>query len=118
MRKLKIIEHLSLDGVIQHSADGDDFPYSDWTAPFRPDAGRDAMLLAYGEHCNLLVRTGERSCAHGSPARRFELVGTHGFAAGIVLNVYKLVGMLKPGQASHVQPMTGSRTTSSRQTSA
>jgi hypothetical protein len=33
MRKLKIIEHISLDGVIQHSADDGDFPYSDWTAP-------------------------------------------------------------------------------------
>ena len=28
MRQLKIMEHISLDGVIQHSADGDDFPYS------------------------------------------------------------------------------------------
>ena len=27
MRKLKIIEHISLDGVIQHSADDGDFPY-------------------------------------------------------------------------------------------
>jgi len=26
MRKLKICEHISLDGVIQHSADDDDFP--------------------------------------------------------------------------------------------
>jgi hypothetical protein len=30
MRKLKIIEHISLDGVIQ-SSDEDDFPYTDWT---------------------------------------------------------------------------------------
>jgi hypothetical protein len=29
MRKLKIMEHISLDGVIQHSADDGDFPYSD-----------------------------------------------------------------------------------------
>ena len=29
MRKLKIIEHISLDGVIQHSADDGGFPYSD-----------------------------------------------------------------------------------------
>ena len=35
MRKLKIVEHISLDGVIQHSADDGDFPYSDWTAPYR-----------------------------------------------------------------------------------
>jgi len=26
MRTLKIIEHISLDGVVQHSADGGDFP--------------------------------------------------------------------------------------------
>ncbi len=36
MKKLKIIEHISLDGVIQNSADGGDFLYSDWTAPYRP----------------------------------------------------------------------------------
>ena len=33
MRKLKIIEHISLDGVIQNSVDGAAFPYSDWPAP-------------------------------------------------------------------------------------
>ena len=35
MRKIKIMEHISLDGVIQHSADDGDFPYSDWTVPYR-----------------------------------------------------------------------------------
>jgi len=55
MRKLRIIEHVSLDGVIQHSADHGDFPYSDWTAPYRTPAGRDAMLAAYGETCDLLL---------------------------------------------------------------
>lgn len=55
MRKLKIIEHISLDGVIQHSADGDDFAYSDWTAPYRTPAGRDAMIAAYGERIDLLL---------------------------------------------------------------
>ena len=29
MRKLKIIEHISLDGVIQVSGDDGDFPYGD-----------------------------------------------------------------------------------------
>jgi RibD C-terminal domain len=44
MRKLKLIEHISLDGVIQVSGgpgeDGD-FPYGDWTAPLsahRPES--------------------------------------------------------------------------------
>jgi dihydrofolate reductase len=55
VRKLKIIEHISLDGVIQHSADGGDFPYSDWTAPYRTPAGRDAMLAAYGGSFDLLL---------------------------------------------------------------
>jgi dihydrofolate reductase len=55
MRRLKIIEHISLDGVIQHSADHDDFPYSDWTAPYRTPAGRDAMLAAYGGSFDLLL---------------------------------------------------------------
>jgi hypothetical protein len=32
MRKLKIIEHMSLDGVMQNSRDDNDFPYGDWTA--------------------------------------------------------------------------------------
>lgn len=55
MRKLKIIEHVSLDGVIQHSADGGEFPYSDWTAPYRTPAGRDAVMAAHGESFDLLL---------------------------------------------------------------
>ncbi len=55
MRKLKITEHISLDGVIQHSADDNNFSYSDWTAPYRTLAGRDAVLAAYGERFDLLL---------------------------------------------------------------
>jgi dihydrofolate reductase len=55
VRKIKIVEHISLDGVIQHSADDGDFPYSDWTAPYRTPAGRDAILAAYGESFGLLL---------------------------------------------------------------
>ena len=55
MRKLKIIEHISLDGVIQHSADDDDFPYSDWSAPYRTAAGRDLVMAAHGERFDLLL---------------------------------------------------------------
>ena len=54
MRKLKIIEHTSLDGVIQNSGE-DGFPYSDWTAPYRTPAGQDAMLAAHGERFDLLL---------------------------------------------------------------
>lgn len=55
MRTLKIVEHVSLDGVIQHSADDGDFPYGDWTVPYRTPAGRDAVLAAHGEHFDLLL---------------------------------------------------------------
>lgn len=55
MRKLKIIEHISLDGVLQVSADDDDFPYGEWTAPYRTPAGREVMLAAHGERFDLLL---------------------------------------------------------------
>jgi len=55
MRTLKIMEHISLDGVIQHSTDDDGFPYSDWTAPYRTPAGRDAVMAAHGERFDLLL---------------------------------------------------------------
>jgi dihydrofolate reductase len=55
MRKLKIMEHISLDGVIQHSADDGDFPYGDWTAPYRTPAGRDAVLAAHGARFDLVL---------------------------------------------------------------
>ncbi len=55
MRTLKVIEHISLDGVIQHSADDGDFPYSSWIAPYRTPAGGDAVLAAQGERFDLLL---------------------------------------------------------------
>jgi dihydrofolate reductase len=57
MRKLKLIEHMSLDGVIQNTADPDDprFPYADWTAPYRTPAGFAMVLAAHGERFDLLL---------------------------------------------------------------
>jgi len=55
MRKLRIFEHISLDGVIQQSVDENDFPYSDWSAPYRTPAGRDVLLALYGESFDLLI---------------------------------------------------------------
>jgi dihydrofolate reductase len=55
MRKIKIIEHMSLDGVIQTTGEDDGFPYGDWTAPYRTPAGRDAIAAAQGESFDLLL---------------------------------------------------------------
>jgi dihydrofolate reductase len=57
MRKLKIFEHISLDGVIQIRAPGEDadYPYGDWTEPYRSPAGRDAVLALQGESFDLLL---------------------------------------------------------------
>jgi len=193
MRKLTIMEHISLDGVIQQSADDGDFPYSDWTAPYRTPAGRDAILAAHGDRFDLLLGrrtydlwsgfwskaqsspmadginaatkyiathrpeslewgpceglgpdivegirriksqdgpdltlwgsstltspllehgladevllivypvllgTGKRFFAEGTPPRSFELASTKAFPSGIILSHYKLVGPLKTG---------------------
>ena len=57
MRKLKIIEHISLDGVVQMTTSGpeDDFPYGDWTAPFRSPAGLQIVTEMYGKTFDVLV---------------------------------------------------------------
>ncbi len=57
MRKLRILEHISLDGVIQVRALGEDgdYRYGDWIAPYRSPAGRDAVLAAHGESFDLLL---------------------------------------------------------------
>ncbi|RSN18104.1 deaminase [Streptomyces sp. WAC 05977] len=55
MRRLKIIEHISLDGVIQHSEDENGFPYSGWNMPYRTPAGREALLAAHTENFDLLL---------------------------------------------------------------
>jgi dihydrofolate reductase len=55
MRKLKIFEHISLDGVIQIGGEENDFPYGDWTGPYRTPAGLEAVLAAQGEGFDLLL---------------------------------------------------------------
>jgi dihydrofolate reductase len=190
MRKLKIFEHVTLDGVIQHSDDGG-FPYGDWTAPYRSAAGRSAIADVQGERFDLLLGrrtydiwsghwpkapsspmadslnaatkyvathrpeslawgpfesvgpdivegvrriksqdgpdlilwgsstltslllehgladevvlavypillgTGKRFFAEGTPPRSFELVNTQAFPSGVMLNIYKVAGPLK-----------------------
>jgi dihydrofolate reductase len=58
MRKLKIIEHISLDGVIQAPGgpnEDDDYPYGGWTLPYRDPAAGKAVLAAHSEPFDLLL---------------------------------------------------------------
>jgi dihydrofolate reductase len=58
MRKLKIIEHISLDGVISPGGQGeygDDYANGGWTAPYRSPAGAAAVVEAQGTGFDLLL---------------------------------------------------------------
>ncbi len=52
MRKIRIFEHISLDGVIEHD---DGYAYGAWTAPYRSPAGLAALIEAHGTGFDLLL---------------------------------------------------------------
>ncbi|QHV93955.1 dihydrofolate reductase family protein [Spirosoma endbachense] len=54
MRKIRILEHISLDGVIQHEND-ENFTHGNWTMPFRSPAGLEAVEEAQGSPFDLLL---------------------------------------------------------------
>ncbi len=54
MRKIRVLEHISLDGVIQHEND-ENFAYGNWTLPFRSPAGLEAVEEAQGSLFDLLL---------------------------------------------------------------
>lgn len=58
MRKIRIMEHISLDGVISPGAPGeyaDDYAHGGWTAPYRSPTGLEAVLEAQGRSFDLLL---------------------------------------------------------------
>jgi dihydrofolate reductase len=48
------MEHVSLDGVIQHET-SEDFTHGDWTTPYRTPAGLEAVITAQGSRFDLLL---------------------------------------------------------------
>jgi dihydrofolate reductase len=57
MRKIRIAEHISLDGVIQPGGPNEDSDYAHggWTAPYRSAAGAEAVAEAQGKGFDLLL---------------------------------------------------------------
>ena len=45
----------------------------------------------------VLLGTGKRFLAMGTPPHTFELISTKAFPSGIIFNTYKVVGALKAG---------------------
>ncbi len=54
MRKIRMMEHISLDGVIAPPGD-DDYANGGWTAPYRSPEGAAATAEAQGESFDLLL---------------------------------------------------------------
>jgi len=81
MRKITIIEHISLDGVIEH--DGD-YAYGAWTVPYRSPAGLEAVIEAYGTSFDVLL------------GRELAFVSTKSTPTGMLLNTYRHVGHCGP----------------------
>jgi dihydrofolate reductase len=54
MRKIRIFEHISLDGVIAPDGD-DDFANGGWTTPYRTPAGAEVVAEAQGKGFDLLL---------------------------------------------------------------
>lgn len=57
MRKIRIMAHISLDGVISPSGLGEDSDYAHggWTAPYRTETGAQAVAEAQGASFDLLL---------------------------------------------------------------
>ena len=57
MRKIRIAEHISLDGVIQPGGPNEDSEYAHggWMAPYRTPEGAAAVAEAYGKGFDLLL---------------------------------------------------------------
>jgi len=58
MRRIRIFEHISLDGFIapgSRTAGDDAYVNGGWTTPYRSPAGRDALIAAQGSSFDLLL---------------------------------------------------------------
>ena len=57
MRRIRVMAHVSLDGVIAPGGPNDESEYSNggWTAPFRTPEGRAAVVEVHGTNFDLLL---------------------------------------------------------------
>src|SRR3982751_846373 len=65
MRKIRIFEHISLDGIISPPGDND-YANGGWTEPYRSADGREAVIAMQGGSFDLLLgrRTYDLWCGY------------------------------------------------------
>lgn len=125
MRKIRIIEHISLDGVIQAPGGRDedgDYAHGGWAMPYFDTSGGEAIAAAQGTSFDLLL--GRRTydifagywpkvenhpiadglnaarkyvATHRADPREFALVSTKAASSGVLMNTYRPVGSLRTG---------------------
>jgi hypothetical protein len=116
MRRLRVFEHISLDGVIEVRGSGEDNDCScgDWTAPYRSLAGRDALRSPMTERLNAATKYvathRTESLARGpfeslepfivEEVRRIKASGgpDRGLPSGVIVNSYQAAGPLQNHQ--------------------
>ncbi len=76
MRKLRIFEHISLDGVIEQD---DSYAYGAWTVPYRSPAGMGMVMELYGTGYDVLL--GRRT--YDLWSEFWPTAGKHPMAAGL-----------------------------------
>jgi hypothetical protein len=102
MRKLKIIEHISLDGVIQApggpTEDGD-YPHGGWTAPYHDPAVGETVLAEHAKSFvyPVLLGKGKRFFSDGTPPRELALTSTKAAGSGVIISTYRPAGTLRTG---------------------
>lgn len=55
MRKIRVLAHISLDGVISPGDEDSEYARGGWTAPYRTPEGAAAVAEAQGPHFDLLL---------------------------------------------------------------
>jgi hypothetical protein len=85
MRKIRIFEHTSLDGVIAPPGDSN-FANGGWSAPYR--------MAVYP----VLLGRGKRFFSDSADPRELAFVSTKTIPTGVLVNTYRHVGSLEAPQ--------------------
>ncbi|MBB5623718.1 hypothetical protein HDE69_004805 [Pedobacter cryoconitis] len=87
MRKIRIMEHISIDGIIQQE-NGEGFTHGGWTTPYRTPAGLEAVVYP------VLLGRGKRFFSDSANPRELAFLNTKVTSTGVLINTYQHLGPL------------------------